>query len=188
MPSALDSGVYITGVAESPLGRVTDHTELSMMAVAARAALAEAGMTLRDVDGMFVRFRTSEPYVEHTVELGEYLGIQPRFADSTDIGGCSFEAHIHHAMLAVAAGRCEVALVAYASRQRTRRARTMLAAPDDYTPLLSLPRFVTVLFPLFMCLAAVCVRRRATEPVIACSAVLVGLFTAQFATWQGNAN
>ena len=63
-----------------------------------------------------------------------------------------------------------------------------ISAPDDYTPLLSLPRFVTVLFPLFMCLAAVCVRRRATEPVIACSAVLVGLFTAQFATWQGNAN
>ena len=63
-----------------------------------------------------------------------------------------------------------------------------ISAPDDYTPLLSLPRFVTVLFPLFMCLAAVSVRRRATEPVIACSAVLAGLFTAQFATWQGNAN
>jgi hypothetical protein len=63
-----------------------------------------------------------------------------------------------------------------------------VSAPDDYTPLLSFPRFVTVLFPLFMCLAAVSVRRRATEPVIACSAVLVGLFTAQFATWQGNAN
>jgi hypothetical protein len=63
-----------------------------------------------------------------------------------------------------------------------------ISAPDDYTPLLSLPRFVTVLFPLFMCLAAVAVRRRATEPVIACSALLAGLFTAQFATWQGNAN
>ena len=63
-----------------------------------------------------------------------------------------------------------------------------ISAPDDYTPLLSLGRFVTVLFPLFMCLAAVCVRRRATEPVIACSAVLLGLFTAQFATWQGNTN
>jgi hypothetical protein len=63
-----------------------------------------------------------------------------------------------------------------------------ISAPDDYTPLLSLPRFVTVLFPLFMCLAAVSVRRRATEPVIATSAVLAGLFTAQFATWQGNAN
>ena len=63
-----------------------------------------------------------------------------------------------------------------------------ISAPDDHTPLLSLPRFVIVLFPLFICLAAVSVRRRATEPVIACSALLAGLFTAQFATWQGNAN
>jgi hypothetical protein len=63
-----------------------------------------------------------------------------------------------------------------------------ISAPDDYTPLLSLPRFVTVLFPLFICLAAVCVRRRAIEPAIASFAVLAGLFTAQFATWQGNAN
>src|SRR6185369_2443063 len=88
---------YIAGVAEAPLGRVSDQTELSMMALAAREALAEAGMTLRDVDGLFVRFRTSEPFLEHTVELGEYLGIQPRFADSSDIGGCSFEAFVHHA-------------------------------------------------------------------------------------------
>lgn len=63
-----------------------------------------------------------------------------------------------------------------------------ISAPDDYTPLLSLPRFLAVLFPLFICLAAVCVRRRAIEPVLATSAVLVGLFTAEFALWQGNAN
>ena len=59
-----------------------------------------------------------------------------------------------------------------------------ISAPAEETALLGLPRFVTVLFPLFMCLAAVCVRRRATEPVIACSAALAGLFTFQFATWQ----
>ena len=59
-----------------------------------------------------------------------------------------------------------------------------ISAPEADTPLLGLPRFVTVLFPLFMCLAAVCVRRRASEPVIACSAALAGLFTTQFATWQ----
>ena len=128
-----DNAVYIAGVAESPLGKVVDQTELSMMALAAREALAEAGMTIKDVDGLFVRFRTNEAYLEHTVEFGEYLGIQPRFADSTDIGGCTFEAYLNHAMMAVASGRCEVALIAYASRQRSRRARTMLAAPDDYT-------------------------------------------------------
>jgi acetyl-CoA acetyltransferase len=128
-----DRSVCIAGVAEGPLGKVPDHSELSMMAVAARAALAEAGLSTRDVDGLFVRYRTSEPLVEHTVELGEYMGVQPRFADSTDIGGASFEAYIHHALLAVAAGRCDVALLAYASRQRSRRSRSMLQAPDDYT-------------------------------------------------------
>jgi acetyl-CoA acetyltransferase len=125
--------VYVAGVAETPLGKVTDHSELSMMAVAAREALAEAGLRLRDVDGLFVRYRSSEPLVEHSVEFGEYVGIRPRYADSTDIGGGSFEAYVHHALLAVAAGRCEVALLAYASRQRSRRSRSMLVAPDDYT-------------------------------------------------------
>lgn len=59
-----------------------------------------------------------------------------------------------------------------------------LSAPAEKTALLGVPRFLTVLFPLFICLAAVCARRRATEPVIACSAALAGLFTVQFATWQ----
>jgi acetyl-CoA acetyltransferase len=125
--------VYVAGVAESPLGKVPDHTELSMMAVAARAALGEAGLTVRDVDGLFVRYRSTEPLVEHSVELGEYLGVRPRYADSTDIGGGSFEAYVHHALLAVGAGRCNVALLAYASRQRSRRSRSMLVAADDYT-------------------------------------------------------
>ena len=59
-----------------------------------------------------------------------------------------------------------------------------ISAPVGETPLLGVPRYLTVLFPLFVCLAAVSVRRRATEPAIACSAALAGLFTAEFATWQ----
>ena len=45
--------VYILGVAESPLGEVWDQTELSMVALAAREALMEAGMTYKDVDAVF---------------------------------------------------------------------------------------------------------------------------------------
>ena len=68
---------------------------------------------------------------EGSVQVGEYLGIQPRYADSSDLGGGSFEAFVHHAMLAIAAGRCEVALIAYASRQRSRRSRTLAVTVDD---------------------------------------------------------
>lgn len=113
--------VYIAGVAETPLGEVPDQTELSMVAMATREALAEAGIPIRDVDGLFVNYMGEQG----SIQVGEYLGIQPRFADSSDFGGGTFEAFVHHAMLAIAAGRCEVALIAYASRQRTKRSRRM---------------------------------------------------------------
>jgi acetyl-CoA acetyltransferase len=117
----MSPGVYVVGVAESPLGKVSDHSELSMVALAAREALAEAGMTLRDVDSLFVNYMGEEG----SVQVGEYLGVHPRYADSTDVGGGSFEAFVHHALVAIAAGRCEVALIAYASRQRTLRSRSL---------------------------------------------------------------
>jgi acetyl-CoA acetyltransferase len=111
--------VYIAGVAESPLGDVQDHSEMSMLAIAARDALAEAGMNSADVDGIFVNYMGEEG----SVQVGEYLGIQARYSDSSDLGGASFDTFVHHAMLAVAAGRCSVALIAFASRQRSRRGR-----------------------------------------------------------------
>ena len=114
-----ESDLYIAGIAETALGKVSEQTELSMLAAASQEALAEAGLELRDVDGLFVRTRGVEP----TVEVAEYLGIQPRFSDSTDVGGCSFEAYVNHALGAVSAGLCDVALIAYASRQRSQRAR-----------------------------------------------------------------
>lgn len=118
--------VYIAGVAESPLGEIYDHTELSMVAVAAREALAEAGMTLKDVDGIFVNYMGEQG----SVQVGEYLGIHSaRYLDSSDLGGAAFEAFVQHAALAIAEERCEVALVTYSSRQRSLRGRSMAPPP-----------------------------------------------------------
>jgi len=119
--------VFITGVAETPLGKVYDHSELSMAAVAALEALGEAGLKVADVDGLFVNYMGEES----SVQVGEYLGIQPRYADSSDLGGAAFDAFIHHALLALEAGRCDVALIVFASRQRTRRLRSRSAASAD---------------------------------------------------------
>ena len=122
--------VYIVGAAETPLGEVYDHTEFSMVGVATLEALAEAGMTMKDVDGVFVNYMGEEG----SVQVGEYLGIsEPRYADSTDFGGGAFEAFVHHAMLAIANGRCEVALLAYASRQRSMRSRSMAGGVPQMT-------------------------------------------------------
>ena len=51
--------------------------------------------------------------------VSEYLGLRPRYFDSTQIGGSSFMAHITHAQAAIHAGMCEVALITYGSTQRT---------------------------------------------------------------------
>jgi hypothetical protein len=59
-----------------------------------------------------------------------------------------------------------------------------LTFPVTPQPLMSLPRFVSVLFPVFMWLAVVCDERRNTDLVLAVSAVGLGLFTAQYATWH----
>lgn len=118
--------IYIAGVAETPLGEVWDQTELSMVALAADEALREAGMTFKDVDGIFTNYMGEEG----SVQVGEYLGIQPRYADSSDLGGAAFEAFVHHAIAAIEGGQCEVALIAYASRQRTRRSRGRVRESD----------------------------------------------------------
>jgi acetyl-CoA acetyltransferase len=122
--------VYIAGVAETPLGKVLDHNEYSMVAMAAREALDEAGMTLKDVDAVFTNYMGEEG----SVQLGEYLGLRPRYAESSDLGGASFEFFVHHAMLAIAQGRCETALIGYASRQRSRKNRKSSVFNDGSLP------------------------------------------------------
>ena len=59
-----------------------------------------------------------------------------------------------------------------------------LSFPVEPQPLMSLPRFLAVLFPIFMWLAIWSEERRATGRVAAVSALGLGLFTAQFASWH----
>jgi hypothetical protein len=59
-----------------------------------------------------------------------------------------------------------------------------LSSPVIPQPLQSLPRYEMVVFPLFMWAATWVHRRRIEVYVVACFAVLLGLFTAEFATWR----
>jgi acetyl-CoA acetyltransferase len=106
----------IAGVAESDLGAVAEGTTPDdLMAQAAVAAVADAGLELSDVDGLFA---TTSQRNMPTLSAGEALGISPRYTDGTNIGGSSFIAHLNHAAAAIETGRCEVALIVYGSTQR----------------------------------------------------------------------
>jgi len=109
--------VSIVGVAESDLGEVAPGlTPDDLMAQASLRALEDCGLTVADVDGLF---STASQLPMAALNLGEQLGIQARHLDATNIGGSSFEAHVNHARLAIEAGACDVALIAYGSTQRT---------------------------------------------------------------------
>lgn len=106
----------IVGVAESDLGVTPGLTAMDLMAQAARRALDDAGLKVSDVDGLFsaTAFSTMP-----TPALAEYLGIRPRFSESTNVGGASAEMHLLTAALAIEAGLCDVALITYGSNQRS---------------------------------------------------------------------
>lgn len=117
----------IVGVAESDLGVVGPKTVLQLQAQAARAALAEAGLTVKDVDAVFTA--GSNWSWAPSMLLAEYLGIRPKVTDSTNIGGSSFEAHVGHAAAMIAMGLCEVALITYGATPRSGGGRGMPRSP-----------------------------------------------------------
>lgn len=119
--------IAIVGADESDLGKVPGKTALELQAQAAGRALADAGLTLRDVDGVFAH--TGDRFA--SLQLSEYLGITPRHVDSTNVGGMSNLVHIQHALAAISAGMCEVALIAYGSTQLSDGTRKLSITDED---------------------------------------------------------
>ncbi|HVM55030.1 MAG TPA: acetyl-CoA acetyltransferase [Acidimicrobiales bacterium] len=106
----------IVGVADraSPTGKLERSGRALEIDVIAEA-LADAGLGIGDVDGI-----CCATGMMASVDLAEYLGIQPRWTDSTMTGGSSFEVHVEHAAAAIAADLCDVALIVYAATPRSR--------------------------------------------------------------------
>ncbi len=59
------------------------------------------------------------------LSLAEYMGLDLTYIDSTETGGSSYIIHVGHAMDAIAAGKCKVALITLAGRPRAEGARTL---------------------------------------------------------------
>jgi acetyl-CoA acetyltransferase len=117
MESLKRGSAAIIGVAESDLGQVADGmSPMDLCAQGITRALADCGLTMKDVDGLFCAMTQQRMSI---VSLIEYLGIQPKFIGSTMTGGSSFEFHVAQAMAAVSAGLCNVAVIAYGSTQRS---------------------------------------------------------------------
>lgn len=109
------AGVALSGVALSGVGRADDATPYALTAQASRRALADAGLGPADVDGLAsTSLGTLAP-----IDVAEYLGLRPRWIDSTSVGGASWEVMAAHGADAIAAGHADVVLLAYGSTARS---------------------------------------------------------------------
>ncbi|MEO6197627.1 MAG: hypothetical protein ABIP58_05895, partial [Dehalococcoidia bacterium] len=102
--------IAIVGADESDeIGIVPHKGALQLHAEAALNALDDAGIAKSEVDGVF----TCGAGWSGSLQVAEYLGIAPRYTDSTAVGGSSFVIHVEHAAAAIAAGLCDVALITH---------------------------------------------------------------------------
>jgi acetyl-CoA acetyltransferase len=104
-------GAAVTGIDSKP-----GFSAMELLARAALLAIADAGLTPADIDGVFSTL-PEDPF--SAMSVPEYLGIRPKMVDSTRTGGSAFQVQAMWAALALDAGLCDAALICYGSNQRS---------------------------------------------------------------------
>jgi acetyl-CoA acetyltransferase len=120
--------VAVAGVALSDVGRVDHSTPYALTAQAARRALADAGLTPDEVDGVASTSLGSLA----PIEVAEYMGLAPRWLDSTSVGGAAWEVMASHAADAISLGHADVVLLAYGSTARADLKKGLRGANLDW--------------------------------------------------------
>lgn len=120
--------VAIGGVALSDVGRVDDKTPHALHQQASARALADAGLVKEDIDG----FCSAGLGSLQPIDVAEYMGLRPRWYDSTGVGGATWEVMAAHATDAIAEGHADVVLLAYGSTSRSDIKKGLRAAGLDW--------------------------------------------------------
>ncbi len=108
----------IVGLGYAGLGSSPGWNPLELAAMAAQRALADAGLTIADVDGLCA---STFYHFFPTLSMSEQLGISPKWSNADMTGGSTFMAHVQQAALAIDAGLCETVLILYGSNARSSR-------------------------------------------------------------------
>ena len=105
----------IAGIYEHPTRKAPDKSLAQLHAEVAAGALADAGLSFSDVDAYYC---AGDAPGLGGMSMAEYMGLNIRHIDTTETGGSSYVVHVGHAVDAIAAGRCNVALVTLAGRPK----------------------------------------------------------------------
>jgi acetyl-CoA acetyltransferase len=80
---------YLTGVGLTSYGKHPGRSTLDLMSAAAEAALADAHLERRDVDGLLCGYSTTFPHLMLSTVFVEHFGLQPTYAHSMLVGGAT---------------------------------------------------------------------------------------------------
>jgi acetyl-CoA C-acetyltransferase len=119
---------HIAGVYEHPERVIPDKTVAQIHAEVALGALADAGLTMADVDAYY---SAGDAPGFGLLSMVEYLGLDCRHIDDTETGGSSYLVHVRHAAEAIAAGHANVALISLAGNPRSGAGVGGAARVDD---------------------------------------------------------
>ncbi|MSO91750.1 MAG: thiolase [Acetobacteraceae bacterium] len=115
--------VAVVGASETTgLGTISNMSQIQLHADAALNAMADCGLTAKDIDG--VACATETP-----VQIAHYLGIKPSWVDGTAVGGCSFMIHVRHAAAAIQSGLCKTVLITHGESGKSRIAQIPRTIP-----------------------------------------------------------
>src|SRR5690606_7412065 len=106
----------IVGAYEHPTRYAPDKSVAQLHAECAAGALADAGLDKDDIDGYFC---AGDAPGLGPMSMVDYMNLRVTHVDSTDIGGSSYVALVAHAAQAIAAGKCNVALITLAGKPRS---------------------------------------------------------------------
>ncbi len=117
------SDTRIVGIGESRLGKVPERSALQLQSDAAYAALDDAGLTIKDIDGLITTPIRVEPWNMPCGVVASFLGVEAAYLSTLDLAGASGAAMIHHAAMAVASGQCNTVLCVAGQNLLTNKTR-----------------------------------------------------------------
>lgn len=116
---SLRSRAAIVGVGATSQGELPGRSADDIAAEAVRLALADAGITKESVDGL-ITCRAPGTRTGIDEEVGQLLGMNPRFGATLDYGSANFSLHL--GVMAIATGMASTIVLAYGTNMRSARA------------------------------------------------------------------
>lgn len=113
----------ITGVSDTAVGELPGSTCMGLHSAAALGAVADAGLSLADIDGVICAYSFTEPHLMLASVFCEYLGVRPNVNFAIQAGGATACIMLMQAAALVESGVCRHVLIVTGDNRLTGMSR-----------------------------------------------------------------